>query len=275
VKGRQIGGAALAIVASIWLVVSAALAFDGISNGSFETGAFSSAPYDPLNAGATNLTGWTIESGSIDWIGSYWQAADGARSIDLSGNGPGAISQTLATTIGNTYSVTFSMSGNPDGGPAGKTLTVGASGADVKSYTFDNGVAGNSRADMKWAAKEYSFVATSSSSVLTFTSTTPGDIGPALDNIKVAETVPPSPSAPTPSAPTPSAPTPSAPTPSAPSPSAPSPSAPSPSVAPVLADCKDDGWRPMHDAQGNLFKNQGDCVSYYATDGKNPGSVTP
>jgi choice-of-anchor C domain-containing protein len=269
VKRRRIGGAALAIVASIWLLVSAALAFDGLSNGSFETGAFSGAPYDPLNAGATNLTGWTIESGSVDWIGSYWQAADGARSIDLSGNGPGAISQTLATTIGNTYVVTFFLSGNPEGAPAAKTLTVGASGADAKSFTFDIGVAGNTRSDMKWAAQEYSFVATNSSAVLTFTSTTPGDTGPALDNIKVAESVPPSPSvAPSASvAPSPSV---------APSASvAPSPSAPNPSVAPALADCKYDGWRPMHDAQGNLFKNQGDCVSYYATDGKNPGSVTP
>jgi choice-of-anchor C domain-containing protein len=260
VKGRQIGVAALAIVASISLVVSAALAFGGLTNGSFETGTFSSAPYDPLNAGATNLTGWTIESGSVDWIGSYWQAADGARSIDLSGNGPGAISQTLATTIGNTYVVTFFLSGNPEGAPAAKTLTVGASGADAKGYTFDIGAAGNSRSDMKWSAQEYSFVATNSSSMLTFTSTTPGDIGPALDNIKVAESVPPSPSAPIPSAPIPSAPI---------------PSAPIPSVAPALAGCKDGGWRPMHDAQGNLFKNQGDCVSYFATDGKNPGSVTP
>jgi choice-of-anchor C domain-containing protein len=183
VKRRRIGGAALAIVASIWLLVSAALAFDGISNGSFETGAFSSAPYDPLNAGANNLTAWTIESGSVDWIGSYWQAADGVRSIDLSGNGPGAISQTLATTIGNTYVVTFFLSGNPDGGPAAKTLTVGASGADAKGYTFDIGAAGNSRSDMKWSAQEYSFVATNSSAVLTFTSTTPAVIGPALDNI--------------------------------------------------------------------------------------------
>jgi hypothetical protein len=31
----------------------------------------------------------------------------------------------------------------------------------------------------------------------------------------------------------------------------------------------------MLDARGNAFKNQGDCVSYLATDGKNPGAVTP
>jgi hypothetical protein len=31
----------------------------------------------------------------------------------------------------------------------------------------------------------------------------------------------------------------------------------------------------MLDTQGNGFKNQGDCVSFYATDGKNLGSVAP
>jgi hypothetical protein len=31
----------------------------------------------------------------------------------------------------------------------------------------------------------------------------------------------------------------------------------------------------MVDARENAFKNQGDCVSYFATDGKNPGAVTP
>ena len=35
---------------------------------------------------------------------------------------------------------------------------------------------------------------------------------------------------------------------------------------PVSADqCKHDGWR----AYGELFKNQGDCVSFVTTDGKN------
>ena len=38
------------------------------------------------------------------------------------------------------------------------------------------------------------------------------------------------------------------------------------------SDCKDGGWQTVVDDQGNLFKNQGDCVSYVATAGKNPGS---
>ena len=231
-KRSSIVSAALAFVASIAMAGSA-FAFSGVSNGSFETGTFTANPFDTLPAGSTALTDWTIDSGSIDWVGSYWQAADGSRSIDLNGNETGAISQTLTTTIGNTYVVTFSLSGNPDGPPTAKMLTVGATGAPTAPYTFDTAAAGNTLANMKWVEQTYSFLATSSSTVLSFTSTIAGPWGPALDNVNVTENVP------------------------------------------TANDCKRGGWTTMVDAQGNGFKNQGDCVSYFATGGKNLGSVAP
>jgi choice-of-anchor C domain-containing protein len=232
VKRSSIVSAALAFVASISLAGSA-FAFSGVSNGSFEAGTFTANPFDTLPAGSTDLTDWSIDSGTIDWVGTYWQAADGSRSIDLNGNDTGAISQTLATTIGNTYVVTFALSGNTDCSPTAKTLTVGATGAQPASYTFDTAVVGNSRADMKWVAQTYTFLATNSSSVLAFTSTTAGPCGPALDNVSVTENVP------------------------------------------TKDDCKNGGWTTMMDVQGDGFKNQGDCVSYFATKGKNLGSVAP
>jgi hypothetical protein len=36
--------------------------------------------------------------------------------------------------------------------------------------------------------------------------------------------------------------------------------------------CKNDGWKSLFDNQGHAFKNQGDCISYVATKGKNPGN---
>jgi hypothetical protein len=36
--------------------------------------------------------------------------------------------------------------------------------------------------------------------------------------------------------------------------------------------CKDGGWQHYTDSQGSLFKNQGDCVSFVATGGKNLGN---
>jgi choice-of-anchor C domain-containing protein len=214
-------------------LAGSAFAFSGASNGSFEVGTFTTDPFDTLVPGSTALTGWTVESGSIDWIGSYWPASQGSRSIDLTGFNAGAISQTLTTTIGNTYIVTFDLSGNPAGPPTTKTLTVGATGAPTTAYTFDTAAAANTLTDMKWAPQTYSFLATSTSSVLTFTSTTDGFWGPALDNVTVTED------------------------------------------AVTAADCKDGGWETTIDTQGNGFKNQGDCVSFFATKGKNLGSVVP
>ena len=40
-------------------------------------------------------------------------------------------------------------------------------------------------------------------------------------------------------------------------------------------DCKDGGWESMIDTAGNSFKNQGDCVSFFATKGRNPGAIAP
>ncbi len=38
---------------------------------------------------------------------------------------------------------------------------------------------------------------------------------------------------------------------------------------PSKDDCKNNGWQTMTDANHKHFKNQGDCVSYFATGGKN------
>lgn len=281
-RRHSVLGGALPVAASLLVVSTSALAFANVANGSFEDGTYTTAPFITLAPGATALTGWTIEGRSIDWIGAYWQAADGSRSVDLNGLAPGAISQTLATTIGNTYVVTFSLSGNPDGGPSEKRLTVDATGAAAETYTYNITLERNTRSDMRWVTQSYTFAATDSSTVLTFTSLTGGSIGPALDNVEVMEIVAPTPTAPTPT-PTPTvAPTPTptaAPTPTPTATVAPTPTpTPTPTVAPTptptapvltRGDCKDGRWRGMVDAHGNGFRNQGDCVSYYATDGRN------
>ena len=41
------------------------------------------------------------------------------------------------------------------------------------------------------------------------------------------------------------------------------------------AKCKNSGWKTMLDSVGNTFKNQGDCVSFYATEGNNLGAGDP
>jgi len=47
---------------------------------------------------------------------------------------------------------------------------------------------------------------------------------------------------------------------------------PPPPPGPTSADqCKHDGWR----SYGDMFKNQGDCVSFVVTNGNNPPDGPP
>jgi choice-of-anchor C domain-containing protein len=235
VKRRSTVSASIAVLASLVLAGSALAAFAGATNGSFETGSSDPGSSVQLNAVSTAITGWTITTGSVDWIGTYWTAQSGARSLDLSGGGAGAISQTLATKIGKNYDVSFYLAGNPVAAPAVKTLTVSVTGGALVTYTFDT--TGRSVGSMGWTAKSYSFVATSTSTVLTFTSLTNTNAGPALDNVVVTEMA-----------------------------------AAGTRGGPGAA-CKAGGWKTAVDKAGNHFRNQGDCVSYHASKGKNLGSV--
>lgn len=47
---------------------------------------------------------------------------------------------------------------------------------------------------------------------------------------------------------------------------------PAPPVPTSTNQCKSGGWSLYADASGTPFKNQGDCVSYVATGGRNPGN---
>lgn len=223
-----------AAAASLMLALMAAGASAAPAvNGSFEVGA-APGSFTQLWAGdSTTITGWTVSSGTIDYIGTYWPAADGARSIDLNGTSPGAIQQTVPTTIGATYRVTFSMSGNPAGGIGTKTLTAGI-GAAPASFTYEIGTV-NTLTDMKWAIRTFTFVAIAATTTLTFTSTVANSVyGPALDNVRVEL-----------------------------------------AGAKPWDACKNGSWRQMRDRQNHQFRNQGDCVSYFATKFRNGGAVAP
>jgi choice-of-anchor C domain-containing protein len=195
--GLLTGAATLAAVTTL-AIAGQANAADLIQNGSFENGtgdaSFGSFATEPT--GATNITDWTVVSGgtqpstdAVDWINGYWQAADGTHSVDLSGLQNGGIYQDIATTPGKTYDVTFDMAGNPDGQPAVKLLVVSANpvsntttpGVDAFFTVLGSGT----KTNMGWTAESYSFVATSTSTMLEFSSAdnpnTP--FGPALDNV--------------------------------------------------------------------------------------------
>src|SRR3989344_2121449 len=186
-------GVALAVI----LFAGVQTAFAVGTNGSFETGTDPGA-FATLVPGDADITDWTVVSGSIDYIGTYWVASDGGRSIDMNGTDAGSISQDLPTVLGATYDVSFDLSGNPDGGPALKELSVSANGDLAQNYSYDTAANANTLGNMKWASSTYSFVATTTSTTLTFASLIAGAFGPALDNVLITETVPPPPPPPPP-----------------------------------------------------------------------------
>jgi choice-of-anchor C domain-containing protein len=195
-KKRQVFMMAMVLV-TLW---AAAAQADLITNGSFESG-ITPGSYTTIYAvDSTSITGWTVTAGSVDYIGSYWQASNGSRSLDMNGLGTGSIAQTFASTANQMYKVTFDLAGNFDGGPNPKTLTVSA-GNNTQPYTFPY-FNSWSHGNMGWTHEAFFFTANGANTTLTFT----GDptilsgwgngtpLGPTLDNVS-ANAVPLPPSA--------------------------------------------------------------------------------
>jgi choice-of-anchor C domain-containing protein len=153
-----------------------------IVNGSLESASVNpGAGFISLPGGSTAITGWTVGGQGVDYTGTFWQASDGVRSVDLAALAPGSISQTLATTPGTTYRIFFDLAGNPDGPPTIKDLQVSAAAA-TQSYTFDD--TGATHAAMGWVTRSFDFTATASSTTLTFTDLDNTAFGPVIDNVR-------------------------------------------------------------------------------------------
>jgi len=162
-------------------------------NGSFESHACGTpgGGFTTLAAGNGCITGWTVDTGSVDLINGYWEAHHGTHSIDLAGNQPGSISQIFDTVVGQVYSVDYWLSGNPDGGDALKWGVISAVDGGVTASATFLGLQGSSRSDMNYAKWNFMFAATGDSTKLTFASA-PGEgfFGAALDSVSVTTAVP-------------------------------------------------------------------------------------
>ncbi len=156
-------------------------------NGSFEVGPNPGVSWITMSNGASNVTGWTVTSGTVDYIGTAWQASDGSRSFDMSGLGAGGIAQTFNTTAGQVYTVEFDYAGNPGYGTGtgvkNLRVSVNNSGSTSEEYSFDT--TGQTLGNMGWVKKTFTFTASASTTTLTFTSLTEGVYGPAIDNVRV------------------------------------------------------------------------------------------
>lgn len=175
---------AFRLAASLGLTLSLHVSAQ-VVNGSFEAPG-NVYPYMIFGAGLS-LPGWTIERGTVEIVGPYWEAASGSQSLDLNGifEDIGTIYQDVPTLAGQEYRVRFALAGNPECGPtvAVKSLKVYWDGTELAPLQFDT--TGHSSTNMGWTYQEFTVVANGSSGRLKFESTCPSFCGPALDDISV------------------------------------------------------------------------------------------
>jgi choice-of-anchor C domain-containing protein len=173
---------AASAIAALLASSAGAASAASIVNGGFEAGTGDTPPYATLSGGSTSITGWTVTGGSVDWINGYWNASEGTHSLDLNGLDVGGITQTIATVAGQTYNLSFDLSANPDlSGP--RSILVSAGNAS-QTFTF---AGPSSLGAMNWQSNLFQFVATGSTTALSFDSASVDNCcwGPALDNVAI------------------------------------------------------------------------------------------
>ena len=176
---------AVLLAASLHAAPVPKAAVELVTNGSFEDGPDVDR-WMALDVKSTEIKGWTVTRGQIDYIGpDHWTAADGKRSLDLHGSpGLGGVKQTLKTEKGKTYTVLFKLASTPHAKPLEKGVWVEAGGSK-KKFTFD--AKGKTTDNMGWEKMEWEFTAAGDETELEIYSaeTTDENCGPALDAVSV------------------------------------------------------------------------------------------
>lgn len=163
-------------------------------NGSFEIGSPITTPapcFAILPSGSTNITGWMVILGDIDWIApacGIQSQTDGIANLDLVGDqAVGGIQQTFDTVAGQTYQVKFDLNGNFGAPPVVKPLRVTVAGV-VQNYTFDTTGETLGNAASFWTTKTFTFVANGPTATIAFVSDTTGqgtNAGAQIDNVRI------------------------------------------------------------------------------------------
>jgi len=168
------------------LIASAGLVVDG----DFAPPPDGAPSFTTIYSGATigGVGAWTVTQGSVDVINGYWEAPPGGgQSLDMQGNSPGAISQTISGLVaGQQYLLTFDISGNPDGEPTIKTLAVSLGGGFAQDFSYND--TGTTKTSMNWATESELFTYSGGSGVLQFQDVSvggPGYYGAVLGDVSL------------------------------------------------------------------------------------------
>jgi hypothetical protein len=152
-------------------------------NGSFE---------DPIVTEGTwglfaVMTGWL--SSSVDgfeiWKGLFGPASAGLQNVELDINTPTAISQKIATVVGNVYKVSFDFAARPERNGADNQMNVLVDGTILGTVGAD----GTGDTQKEWVTYSYAFTAASTSTEVKFSDVgTSNGHGTLLDNTAVCLT---------------------------------------------------------------------------------------
>jgi uncharacterized repeat protein (TIGR01451 family) len=136
-----------------------------LSNGSFES------PTVTANGGQWEnfaaVTGWTLLADGLElWNGLFGGANDGSQNAELDGNAAAAtaISQVVATVVGNDYKLTYDFAARPNTNLATNELDVVIDGLVVDTVTAD----GTGDGSIDWGTYTYEFTAATTSTLVEF-----------------------------------------------------------------------------------------------------------
>jgi hypothetical protein len=134
------------------------------------------------------LSNWTVVGHEAAVYGSYWQAAEGTRSVALANPGTAiatasGVKQTIPTVAGQRYRVSFYQAGNPnDHQPSTLRFQIGGQSRD---YTFQEPSTATAQ-KMVWVKRDFVYTASAASTTIAFTAFyTPGNDPLGLDNVQV------------------------------------------------------------------------------------------
>ena len=131
---------------------------------------------------------WQVDSGSVKLIESWAGSPQGGPLVDLVGGVAGSISQNVDTEVGKTYQLGFVLSGNFNIAVEHELrVGTGAATTDITVHKPDHWAENN----LLWESRSVSFVATSSSTNISFSSLSiAGTEGALIGDISVIEVNP-------------------------------------------------------------------------------------
>ncbi len=232
---------AIAFAAMMLAFAGPAAAATAFQNGNFTDGSYTASyagsgfeTLSPELGNATAMTGWTVTGGSVDWIQGYWQAPPlGGYSIDM--NGTATSNQTalgvLTQTFATDVNATYVVGFELAGNP-----NCGPPRKTLTVSAADTPTQPYFVDTAKTSNSDMGWAPQTYSFVAASDSTTLTFASDNTSNCGAAlgdVTV-------------------------------------AEIAAATGAQCKNGGWSSMHEPDGTAFKNQGDCVSYYATSGATP-----